>query len=131
MNRKSRHAFVNQLLVCTLVLVCATGAVGIGTVWLRHQISVSANASKSLETEIAAINRRLAIVNSDVGREQSWEALMRRNEQWNLGLRIAREQSQVRRVTVDVAARLAAKRNGILLGDTALPGRRLVLGGQP
>ena len=131
MNTQSRHAFVNQLLACTLVLVCATGGVGIGTVWLRHQISVSANASKALETEIQAVNRRLDIVNADVGREQSWETLMRRNEDWNLGLRITQDQAQIRRVSVDVAARLAEKRNDFLRSDSAVPERQLVLGGSP
>jgi len=132
MKPNSTHAFVNQLLVCTLVLVCATGGVGVGTVWLRHQISVSANASKALEAQLQTINRRLDIVNADVGREQSWEALMRRNDQWKLGLEIAQERTQIRRVNVDVAARLAAKRNGSFLTDTGAPeGRRLVLGGSP
>jgi hypothetical protein len=125
----SSKAFVNQLLAGALVLVCATGGVGLGTVWLQHQISVSANASKSLERDIEIISRRLAAVTVEVGQEQRWESLLRRNRDWQLGLVMPREDVQVRRVDIDVAARLAGKRNDRMLTDAGLPETRLVLGG--
>ena len=35
MNKSDTHAFVNQLLVYTLVMICFTGSVGLSTVWFR------------------------------------------------------------------------------------------------
>ena len=36
MKKTDTHAFVNQLLVYTLVMICFSGSIGLGTVWLRH-----------------------------------------------------------------------------------------------
>ena len=57
MNKKDTHAFVNQLLVYTLVMICFSGSIGLGTVWLRHQISITANNTKRLEQRIVESER--------------------------------------------------------------------------
>jgi hypothetical protein len=54
------RAFVNQLLVYTLVMISLTGSIGLGTVWLRHQISVTANSTRVLEASVAEVERSMA-----------------------------------------------------------------------
>jgi len=49
MKKTGNHAFVNQLLIYTLVMIGFSGSVGMGAVWLRHQISVTANRTKQIE----------------------------------------------------------------------------------
>jgi len=47
--RTNNHAFINQFFLCTLFTICFSGSIGLGTVWMRHQISLTANANKVLE----------------------------------------------------------------------------------
>ena len=62
MNKHVPHAFVNQLLVYALVLIGFGGSMGMGAVWLRHQMSVTAEANRRLESRtrgLAAWRRHL------------------------------------------------------------------------
>ena len=86
MHKNDRHAFVNQLLVYTLVMICFTGSIGLGTVWLRNQMALTANSIKSYEYRTAEVERRLAETSALIGSEQSPATLIRRNEEWRLGL---------------------------------------------
>lgn len=112
------RAFVNQMLVYTLVMICFSGSVGLGTVWLRHQISVSANATRVIESRIAEVERHLAETNATIEAEQSPDVLARRNVEMRLGLALPKEE-QVVRVNEDPIFRLAAKRDRGLFSDTA------------
>lgn len=115
------HAFVNQLLVYLLVTICFGGSIGLGTVWMRHQISVTANHNRVIETTIAAIERRLAETTTAVESEQTSDVLRRRNTEWHLGLAPASEM-QVVSVTVDPGQHLSDRRNHELLTkDGPLP----------
>src|SRR5882757_5975856 len=116
MNRHANHAFVNQLLVYTLVMICFSGSVGLGTVWLRYQISVTANRNKQLETRIAEVERHLAETTTEIETEQGPAVLQRRNTEWHLGL-VQTKEAQVSRVNEEVDIRLAAKRNEGLFSD--------------
>jgi hypothetical protein len=130
MNKSDTHAFVNQLLVYTLVMICLSGSIGLGTVWLRHQISVTANQTKQMEARILETERRLAEVNARIAAETSAEALARRNREWALGLGLPTE-PQVVRVTERVEERLARRSNAEIFRDE--PGVtpvRFNLGGQ-
>ncbi|MFA5264573.1 MAG: hypothetical protein WC378_12195 [Opitutaceae bacterium] len=118
MKTSDSHAFVNQLLIYTLVMICTSGSVGLGTVWLRYQISATANRVKLADQKIAECERRLAEAVTDTETEQSPDVLKRRNEQWKLGLTYPKE-TQVCRVKDDVEMRLAAKRNQGLFTDGA------------
>lgn len=111
MLKNDRHAFVNQLLVYTLVMICFTGSIGLGTVWLRNQIAQTANSIKSFENRTAEIERRLAETSAMVATEQSPEALVRRNAEWHLGLAAPDFRTQIVRIGEDPEERLAAKRN--------------------
>jgi hypothetical protein len=110
MNKTDTNAFVNQLLVYTLVMICFSGSIGLGTVWLRHQISITANHTKQLEQRIAETERHMAELNTQITEEQSIDVLTRRNVEWHLGLVLPKE-PQVVRVSDSVERRLAARNN--------------------
>jgi len=109
-------AFVNQFLVCALVAICGSGSIGLGTVWMRHQISIAANANKLLEASIADLDRRIEETDAAIAAEEDPAVLARRNVDWRLGL-VPPAETQVRRVTVDPVARLAGIRNRTLFGE--------------
>lgn len=120
MNKSDTSAFVNQLLVWTLVLICTSGSAGLGVVWLRHQISATASMIQRDEQRIRDVERRLAESAAAIEEEQSPDVLKQRNQQWRLGLGPVREQ-QVVRVAADTEALLARKRNqGIYTEDTTV-----------
>ncbi len=130
MNNTGKNAFINQLFVYMLVGVCLTGTAGLGAVWLRHQISITANHTRRLEIQLAEVERRLAEVSTFVAAEQSPDALDRRNREMQLGLVMPRE-PQVVRVAESPERRLAAKRNAQLFDDqsTVTPVRFVLSGG--
>jgi len=110
MKKSDSHAFINQLLVYTLVMICFSGSVGLGTVWLRHQISVSANQTRLFDQQIAEIDRRLAEITARLATEQSISELQQKNQTFALGL-VSPQESQIVRVTESPEERLAARRN--------------------
>jgi hypothetical protein len=111
MHKNDRHAFVNQLLVYTLVMICFTGSIGLGTVWLRNQMALTANSIKSYEYRTAEVERRLAETAAMIGAEQSPETLIRRNGEWRLGLAAPDYRTQIVPITENPEERLAARRN--------------------
>lgn len=117
--KNNSHAFINQLLVCLLVTFCFSGSIGLGTVWMRHQISITANSNKALELRIAEVERQLAETTTFIETEQSNDVLRARNTQLRLGLVPPRE-AQFVRVAEDPDRHLAAKRNRALFDDSAL-----------
>jgi hypothetical protein len=119
MNKQATHAFVNQLLVYTLVMICFTGSVGLGTVWLRYQMSVTANRNKLLETRIAEVERHLAETTTEIETEQGPAMLQRHNTEWHLGL-VQTKEARVSHVNEEVGIRLAAKRNQGLFSDVGV-----------
>jgi hypothetical protein len=110
MNRTRNDAFVNQLLVYTLVMICFSGSVGLGTVWLRHQISLTANRSKVIEARIAEVERHWGEKKAAVETAQGPDMLKQRNAEWHLGL-VPPKEVQVTRVSQDATQLLAAKNN--------------------
>ncbi len=119
MNKKDTHAFVNQLLIYTLVMICFSGSIGLGTVWLRHQISLTANNTKRLEQSIIEAERHLAELNTQIPAEQSIDVLARRNTEWKLGLVLPLE-PQVVRVSESPERRLASRNNAEVFGPEAV-----------
>jgi hypothetical protein len=110
------QAFVNQFMVYVLVAIFGTASIGVGTVWMRHQISVLANTNKVLETSIAGLERRIEEADAAIAGEQDPGVLSRKNADWRLGL-VAPGETQVRRVSDDPVMRLAALRNRTLFGE--------------
>ena len=118
--KNNSQAFINQLLVCLLVTFCFSGSIGLGTVWMRHQISLTANANKALEGSIAEVERHLAETATFIETEQSNDVLRRRNAEFRLGM-VQPQETQLVRIVEDPTRHLAAKANRGLFDDRALP----------
>ena len=114
--RNASSAFVNQFMVYALVAICGSATIGLGTVWMRHQISLAANANKVLEAQIADVERRIEETDAAVSAEQDPSVLNQRNAEWRLGL-VPPGETQVHRVTDDPVLRLASVHNRKLFGD--------------
>ena len=121
MKSSSTHAFINQLLAYTIMMICVTGSVGLGTVWLRHQISKTANATKETERQIAAIERQIAESTARLAAVQSPEMLEYKNQEMNLGL-VPPQDIQIVRIDESPEDRLAAKRNIEIFAEEATTG---------
>ena len=129
MNKSDTHAFVNQLLVYTLVMICFSGSVGLGTVWLRQQIAQTANNVKQLESRAAEMERHLSGTNMAIASEESPDVLVRRNAEWKLGL-VQPKNPQVVRIDRSPEQRLAEKRHAKLFDrDTRVSTVRFPAGG--
>jgi len=115
-NKDGSRAFVNQFMVYALVAICGCASIGLGTVWMRHQISLAANANKALEASIADLERRIEETDAAISAEQDPAVLNRRNSDWHLGL-VPPGETQVRRVGEDPVMRLAALHNRKLFGE--------------
>jgi hypothetical protein len=113
----TNHAFVNQFVIYTLLTICFSGSIGLGTVWMRHQISITANANKVLEARLAELKRHLAETNTAIEIQQSPAVLRQRNASMNLGLILPEVQS----VTESPTLRLVAKSSRALFDDRAVP----------
>ena len=87
MHKKDTHAFVNQLLVYTLVMFFFSGSIGLGTVWMRHQISITANSAKVLEGKFNEMERLINETHAAIERAQDPAMLKLLNDQWSLGSR--------------------------------------------
>lgn len=113
--RPNNHAFVNQFVIYTLFTICFSGSIGLGTVWMRHQISLTANANKVLETRLAELNRHLAETATSIEFEQAPALLEQRNVTMRLGL----SRPMVHDITESAPASLAAKASRAFLNDRA------------
>ncbi len=110
MKTSTANAFINQLLVYTLVMLVFTGSIGFGTVWLRHEISLAANRNKMLQADLAEVQRQIDQFTAEIAAAKNPDTLIRLNSEMRLGLVPPREE-QSEHVAVDVGLRLAAKRN--------------------
>ncbi len=117
MKKSDTRAFVNQLLVYTLGMICFSGSIGMGTVWLRHQISQSANTTRVLDSRLREVERHIAEFNAEIERAQSPAMLEYLNQQWRLGLQQATP-AQVTHVGTDPVRNLVAKRNREIFTDS-------------
>jgi len=104
------RAFVNHLVMYSLATIVIGGGMGLGSVWMRHQISLTANTNRILETQITEVRRHSEEIRTAVAEEQDISVLKRRNEDWHLGL-VPQSHDQVQEVPVNPMERLAAKRN--------------------
>ena len=84
--KKNSQAFVNQLVVCLLVTMTFGGSIGLGTVWVRHQMSVTAKANRALLAAISEVNRRSDDIEAQIRSEQRPELLRQLNLEFRLGL---------------------------------------------
>jgi hypothetical protein len=82
---------VNRVIFLTLMLLVFTGTLGLGAVWMRQEISQTANRSRALEDRITDVARRLDEVNADVAAAVNPDALLRQNEAMRLALATPRQ----------------------------------------
>ncbi len=120
MNTRSSPAFVNSLLVYSLVAIGCTGSVGLGMVWSRRQISLLAGENKALASRIAEVARQSEETTAEVAAQQDPSALLQRNAEWHLGL-VQPADDREQRIAEDPEMRLASKRNSGLFSDRAMP----------
>jgi hypothetical protein len=120
MKKNAHRGFISQPVVGLLVGLSVCGCSGVGLVYLRHQISVTANANRLAEARIAAVERHCAETITAMEGELGPDVLRRRNTEWRLGLQPAVE-GQVSDITEDPVMRLAARRNRDLFNDGLPP----------
>jgi hypothetical protein len=116
MRTSNSRAFVNQVVVGTLFAIGAGGSAGIGSVWMRHQISVTAQANKAIENRLVEVGRLTEQTSAWIAEEQDMTALLKRNAQWHLGL-MPPQDGQVQTMPGDSEAYLIAKRDRGLFQD--------------
>jgi hypothetical protein len=108
MNRSAANAFINQFVVYTLVMLVFTGSIGFSTVWLRHEISLTANRNKSLQARIAEVQRHLDQLTAEIAAIQNPDTLIRLNSDMRLGL-VPTRQEQSEHVAGSVEEWLAER----------------------
>lgn len=118
-------ALWNRLLPATLALLLFAGGIGLAMVWIRQQISETAQANRELQVRTVEIERRIAETNVRIASALSPEQLIRRNRELHLGLGLPRE-SQIVRVNEEVEVRLAAKRHAEMFAGRILPASYLL-----
>jgi hypothetical protein len=101
---------VNRLIALMLLLLVFGGTLGLGAVWMRGEISRTANRSRALAGQLTDVERRLDEVNAQVAAAVNPDALLRQGQFMNLALASPRE-LQVVRVDESAELRLASKRN--------------------
>lgn len=111
---------VNRVILLTLLLLTFTGSLGLGAVWMRQEISRTANANRTIEDDITAVGRRLDEVEAQVAAAVNPDALRRQNEFMRLGLATPRE-IQVQRVAISPERLLAARRNSEVFNLESAP----------
>ncbi|MGH8020497.1 MAG: hypothetical protein ACREIA_19865 [Opitutaceae bacterium] len=118
-NHKSRPTggVVNSLFLLTLFMLAYMAAIGFGTVWLRYEISVTANTNMGLEAGIADAQRRLSEADAEVAFAESPAELLKQNEALGINLIQPREDHVIRE-SDDVERRLAARRFGRLFSTS-------------
>jgi hypothetical protein len=116
--KRNPSAFANQLLLCVLVTVCTGGSIGLGTVWMRHQISVTAKLNRDLGAEIARLERLLDEQKTIIETEQAPDRLRALNTTLRLGL-VPMSEIPVLHVPDNVVERMARRANRELFTDTA------------
>ena len=84
--KNNSRAFVNQVMLLVIVTFCTGGAVGLGTVWIRHQVSRTAEHNRFLEASIQRIKRQIVETTVLVETAQSLTELRLRNSEFKLGL---------------------------------------------
>jgi len=116
--KTNSSAFVHQLVLCVLVTFAVAGSTGLGTVWMRHQISTTANTNRLLAAELTRIERLIDEKKTLIETEQAPEKLRTLNTGMRLGL-VPMSEVHVEHVTENTADRLAQRAGRFLDTDRA------------
>lgn len=114
--KNNAHAFVNQFVILALVTIFCGGSVGLGMVWMRHQISTTANRNRLLAAEFDRVQKLVREKATEVETEQRPEILRQRNAEMRLGL-VPLNDVPVVHVPDDVVRRLAERAQRLSAGE--------------
>jgi hypothetical protein len=109
MQRNSR-GFANHLLLGLLVTIGLGGTAGLGTVWMRHQISTTANTNRAIAAEIDRLTRLIDEKTTVIESELSPDKLRALNTSMRLGL-VPMNEVPVELVTANTLERLVRRAN--------------------
>jgi hypothetical protein len=110
MQKSDAKAFINQLLAYTLGMLVFTGSIGLGTVWLRYEISLVANRNQRLQARCAEVQRQIDEYKAEISAAQGADNLIRLDSALRLGLDTPR-QEQIEQGPVNVDQWLAGQRS--------------------
>ena len=106
MTTSANRGFVTQMLVYPLLAIGFTGSIGVAAVWMRHQIAVTADANRVLETKLTEVGRLSQQTATWIAEEEDQTELLRKNVAMRLGM-MPPQADQVERITVDPVKYLA------------------------
>jgi cell division protein FtsB len=113
MSTSLRPGFINHLTLYALLGLGFGGSVGLGTVWVQHQIGVEASRNKALEERYDAVVRESEELTTEIARARDPAELLRLNAQWNLGLV---RPAEIQAISQDPVETLMAENNHELAG---------------
>jgi hypothetical protein len=114
--KNNAQAFVNQFVILALVTLFCGGSVGLGMVWMRHQISTVANRNRVLAADFERVQKLVREKSTEVETEQRPEILRQRNAEMHLGL-VPLNDVPVVHVPDDVVRRLAERAQRLSAGE--------------
>ncbi|TVR51337.1 MAG: hypothetical protein EA425_07195 [Puniceicoccaceae bacterium] len=106
---RQTHRLLNRILGLSLLVLLLAGASGLGIVWLRQQIGVSAAETQQARASIEALAWKLRSVEAEIAACTKYEFLMAQNRAFQLGL-VPPKEDQIVRVMPGLAERFADKR---------------------
>lgn len=118
--KNSSRAFVNPFVVCLVVCIGFGTTIGIGTVWMRHQISLLAKSHRDLVAETARVERLVREKTTLIESEQTPEKLRALNAAMQLGL-VPMNEVPVLHVADNVVDRMARRAHRELYREAAAP----------
>lgn len=123
--KKNASAFISEVMLYGLLLLGFNGSVWLGTVWMRHQISETADFTKQTESRLIAVERSLAETTARLAGELSPESLNTKNLDMQLGL-VRPAELHIVRIEESPEERLAAKRHFRLFSEEVATGEASV-----
>lgn len=94
-----------------------SGSIGVGTVWLRHQNSLTAKANSALVARFAEVERRNDEMKTLIQGEMRPDLLRRRNIEMGLGI-VPMNELRIISVRENITDRMVERANRGLFTDT-------------
>ncbi len=94
--RKSKNEYTHRTIYLTFAVIFLAGAVGLGTVWMRHLIAEAASETRNMETRLAEVDRSLSRLNSEIASALNPSFLQHQMQRFDLDLRRPEESQIVR-----------------------------------
>ncbi len=88
--------YTNRLICLTFAMIFVAGAVGLGTVWMRHLIAEAASETRQMENRLAEVDRSLARINSEIASSLNPSFLQHQMRRFDLELKRPEEEQIVR-----------------------------------